>query len=286
MELLQLRYFYESACKESITKTARSHLVPPSSVSLAIKRLEQELGCSLFDRSGNRIRLNSNGRILQKALAVALPELDSAVEALAGNRPDRAGDIRLLVRSDRQFLLDCIMAFRKAWPGAVFHLSHDFNTENMEQFDIIIDAASADYGGFEAVPIIREGIRIAASEENPLCSQSLTLRQLRDQPFITMYKGSSMQRITVECCQKAGFYPNIIIESDDPLYLRKYIELDFGLAFVPELSWRGQLGHVRFLDVTDFHEERVTYAYRNRSGHLSPAALAFFNMLLEKRIVE
>ena len=72
MELLQLRYFYESACHESITKTAERYMVPPSSVSLSIKRLEQELGCPLFDRTGNRIRLNDNGRTLQNALATAL----------------------------------------------------------------------------------------------------------------------------------------------------------------------------------------------------------------------
>ena len=57
MEFLQLRYFYESAKSESIAKTAKSFMVPASSVSAAIKRLEEELGCALFERTANRIRL-------------------------------------------------------------------------------------------------------------------------------------------------------------------------------------------------------------------------------------
>ena len=68
MELLQLRYFYESAKNENFSKTASMFLVPTTSVSAAIKRLETELGCKLFDRTANRIRLNSNGQLLQQAL--------------------------------------------------------------------------------------------------------------------------------------------------------------------------------------------------------------------------
>lgn len=285
MELLQLRYFYESACTESITKTAERHLVPPSSVSLSIKRLETELGCSLFDRSGNRIRLNDRGRTLQKALETALGALDSAVETLTSQK-NPSGDIYLLVRSERQFLLDCISDFRQAHPEAVFHLSHDFTVENIGQFDIIIDDAAVSYHGFQSAPIVREAIRIAAAAGNPLCDRELTMEDLRDQPFITMYRGSSMQRIAVDCCRRAGFQPNIIIESDDPQYLRKYIELDFGLAFVPETSWKGQMGGTRYLNITDFHEQRVTAAHCNQTRTLNPLASRFYEMLIQRGQLE
>ena len=285
MELLQLRYFYECACLESITKTAERYRVPPSSVSLSVKRLETELGCALFDRSGNRIRLNEQGRTLQKALESALGTLDAAVDTLTTPKAS-AGDIYLLVRSERQFLLDCISDFRRSHPGTVFHLAHDFSVERIQQFDIIIDDASVEYDGFERTPIILENIRIAAAETNPLCSQTLTMEDLREKPFITMYRGSSMQRITVECCRRAGFQPNIIIESDDPQYLRKYIELDFGLAFVPETSWKGQMNGTQYLNVTDFHEQRITAAHCNRTRPMSAPAQAFFRMLIDRRKLE
>lgn len=281
MELLQLRYFYETACHESITKTAERHLVPPSSVSLSIKRLEQELGCALFDRTGNRIRLNDKGRTLQKALETVFVTLDSAVKTITGPEQQRC-DIYLLVRSERQFLLDCISDFRQAHPDVVFHLSHDFTVENIGQFDIIIDDAAIPYAGFHSVPIIRENIRIAAAAGNPLCGRELTMQDLREQPFITMYRGSSMQRIAVDCCRRAGFQPNIIIESDDPQYLRKYIELDFGLAFVPETSWKGQMGGTQYLNITDLHEQRITAAHRNQTRTLNPLAGRFYEMLIQR----
>lgn len=283
MELLQLRYFYESACNESITKTANQYMVPPSSVSLSIKRLEQELGCQLFDRSGNRIRLNANGRLLQKALQLSLGELDGVVEALTASHGEQKGEISLLVRCNRRMLLEQMQEFRTAHPGVVFRLSHDFSTSDLDRFDLIVDAPSAEYHSFAGEPILREAIRIAASTQNPLCGRTLTMRDLREQPFITMCKGSSMHRITVECCKKAGFHPNIVIESDDPLYLRKYIELDFGVAFIPSVSWQGQMENTCCLNVTDLHEQRVTYVYRNRFRRLSLLAKAFYEMLLDCR---
>ena len=73
MELLQLRYFYETAQTESIAKTAERHLVPASSVSASIKRLEDELGFKLFDRQSNRIVLNENGKNFQRTCMTIFP---------------------------------------------------------------------------------------------------------------------------------------------------------------------------------------------------------------------
>ena len=64
MEFLQLRYFYESARTQSLSKTASKYMVPASSVSASIKRLEGELGCQLFERTANRITLSESGKRL------------------------------------------------------------------------------------------------------------------------------------------------------------------------------------------------------------------------------
>ena len=93
---------------------------------------------------------------------------------LGDQKPGGGEDIYLLVRSERQILLDCLADFRKTHPGAVFHLSHDYVDERISRFDIIIDDASVDYEGFQSIPIIRENIRIAASRDNPLCSSPCT----------------------------------------------------------------------------------------------------------------
>ncbi|MBO5068744.1 MAG: LysR family transcriptional regulator [Roseburia sp.] len=280
MELLQLRYFYESANNENFSRTAEKYMVPASSVSMSIKKLENELGCELFDRSANKLHLNSNGRILQKALRAALPALDDAVETLSTENQTQRGEVRLLVRSERRMILNYIYEFKKTHPDVVFHTSHDFKTEKFTQYDLVIDEQSERYSNFESIPLVKENIRLAVCADNPLCRRRLLLKDLKDEPFVTMCEGSSLKRITRDVCKKAGFNPNIVIESDDPHYMRRCIEMDFGIAFVPEISWQGELGEkIKFLDIADFDVKRITCVYRNTSKMLSPAAKAFYRAL-------
>jgi len=283
MELLQLRYFYDSAKTENFSHTAEKYIVSPSSVSISIKKLETELGCALFDREGNRLRLNSNGRILQKALMTALPALDQAVEIITHPMSEQYGDIRMLVRSERRNILNYIYQFKQANPQVFFHISHDFNTEDLSAYDFIIDEQTTRYGNFSVRPIIKEPIRLAASRQNPLSGRTLLLEDLKNQTFISMCKGSSLNRITVDTCKKAGFNPDIMIESDDPHYIQKCIEINMGIAFIPEFSWQGELGeNTVFLDVADFELTRITCIYKNQQKGISAAANAFYRGLTDK----
>ena len=95
MELLQLKYFYESAKSESFAKTAEKYMVPTSSVSASVKRLETELGAKLFDRSCNRITLNDNGKKFQQSLCTIFDELDRAVDKVS-SAPEDEREIKCL----------------------------------------------------------------------------------------------------------------------------------------------------------------------------------------------
>ena len=56
--VLQLTYFCSAAETESFAKTAQKYGILAQGVSQSVRRLEKELGVSLFDRYANRIVLN------------------------------------------------------------------------------------------------------------------------------------------------------------------------------------------------------------------------------------
>ena len=75
MEMLQLFYFFLSAKNQNFSTTAKMFDVPTTAVSSSVRRLEEELGCKLFDRTHNRIILNAKGQRFQQALCTVFAEL-------------------------------------------------------------------------------------------------------------------------------------------------------------------------------------------------------------------
>ena len=144
MEILQLRYFFESARQESFAKAADKYMVPATSVSASVKRLEKELGCPLFDRSCNRITLNENGKRFLKSVSAIFDELDQAVDSLTSATTDTR-EIRMLVRAMRNVITDRIIEYKTKHPHIAFKTVFDFRETDIEHYDIIIDEETDRY---------------------------------------------------------------------------------------------------------------------------------------------
>ena len=85
MEMTQLGHFVTTAKQESITKAAGMLNITQPTLSVSISRLEDELGVDLFDRTGNKIRLNDTGRVFLSYVEQALDLLRYGVEQACAN---------------------------------------------------------------------------------------------------------------------------------------------------------------------------------------------------------
>lgn len=274
MELLQLRYFLDSARSGSIARTAEKHNVPASSVSAAIRRLEQELGTTLFDRSANRIILNSNGKKLKDSLETAFSELDQAVNDIVYPSDDQV--IRLLALSDRTRITNYIVEYQMKHPSVTFDTNINYNENNFNDYDIIIGPEDTRYGDFECFRLYVGRIYLWVSENHHLHGQDVTLRQLKDQPFVTM--GSSMHGLVVSACQEAGFTPKVVAKVND---IECYHRLMRTGLFI---------GHIRLaehepldplcLNVTDFSKSHTICVYYKE--HATGSIKSFLEFLKTK----
>ncbi len=265
MELLQLKYFLESAKSESFAKTAQKFIVPTSSVSASVKRLEQELGVKLFDRSCNRITLNAKGKKFQRSLTAVFSELEGAVAELNQHSDDNR-EIKMLVRAMRSRITDHIIEYGDKNPHISFKTVFDFNETDFEKYDIIIDEKTHQYTDYESFELYDMKLRMIVSDKSPLKNRRVTLHQLSDKPFISMGDQSNIHRILLSACSRSGFLPNIAVQSNDIQCFEKLIASGMGIGIGRERKLT-ESDNIAYLDVTDFNERYTVYAYFKKQAN-------------------
>ena len=265
MDLLGLRYFCQAAEYESFARVAQKNLIPISSVSQVIKRIEGELGAQLFDRRGNKVRLNDAGRRYYARIRNAIREIDLARgEVTEGEGAE--GEIKLLVLTNRQRTAAAIEALVEKHPGISFSISHR-HSEGFYDYDIIIsDSLPEQATNYESSVFIKEKMMLAAKADSPIgAMKAIDAEDLEGISFITMLEGSRLYGKTKEIFTSLGISPTISVKCDDPAIIRRYIEIGLGVCIVPSVSWGGFFpDRIRLVDIGEFY--RTTYVFRNKAS--------------------
>ncbi len=255
MEMLQLRYFYESAIAESFSKTAQKYMVPTSSVSASVRRLEQELGTQLFTRTGNRIVLNENGIRLLDTVSHALTQLDDTVNTISTHSAQKQ-TISILARATRETLTTWIVRFYRMYPSVSFQLTFDDRPENYGNYDIIVSSPGDGLAEYESFPWRKFTIYVEAMDADPLCRGPVTLNHLRDRVFVSTSTLRDGFKKFAAACECQGFTPKVLLECDDyhcrTAALRSGICLGLNFGEGNEVS---RTANTRFLNVSDFNEK-------------------------------
>src|ERR1700679_462074 len=95
MDLQQLRVFREAAKAGGFTRASESLHLSQSTISLHIKRLEEELGSPLFLRTKKRVYLNEAGQLLLQYVERIFQEVKNAQMAVQELNQLQRGTIRL-----------------------------------------------------------------------------------------------------------------------------------------------------------------------------------------------
>lgn len=278
MELLQLTYFCSAAETENFSKTAKAYCVPASNISQSIHRLEDELGTTLFDRTSNRVILNEQGKLFYSNVKSALVLINDAKTELC-DKEKISGEIKILAETNRRIVTKTIELFQNRYNDVLFFINHS-SDDMIDKYDLIISDRIFDQRNFTKHSLVVDNLLLAMKNDNPLVNKpEISVKDLEKEKFITMGNKTGLFKLTNEICNAEGFAPNIVIQSDDPDYIRKYIEMGLGISFVPSLSWQGTFSeNVVCRQLVNI--KRYTFAYLNTQKYISKAKYLFLEMLL------
>ena len=168
--------------------------------------------------------------------------------------------MKIGIFSNRRIVMKAIEKFQKRFGNISLVISHD-RQKAREDFDLIISDLLEDIPKLSAEKFFSEKMLLAVNASDFQTKSSITCVDIKNEPFVSMTEGTGLYDINKKICVSLGFTPRIALQSDDPFYIRKCIELGLGICFVPEFSWQGQFSNkiklIKFGDYT-----RDVYLYR------------------------
>lgn len=236
MELLQLRYFLVAAKYQHMTKAAEALQIAQPALSQSIKRLETELGVSLFDREKRSIRLSEAGRFLEQQLTPLLNTLDELPSALREKAVHSQHTIHLNLLAASRLVTDCIISYKQAHPEVSFRLWQ--NPESGQEDLCVSTVFPGERQKENSRTLLKESFYLAVPSSSVYALKpSVRLFEVKEEGFISLSNNRPIRRICDRFCLDSGFTPHIICESDNPESVRNLIAAGLGVGFWPEYSW-------------------------------------------------
>lgn len=289
MELRTLRAFVEVVRQGGFSKAAKAVFATQSTVSKAVKQLEDELGLPLLDRIGHRSTLTAAGEIVYRRALRLLAERYDLEAELAELRGLRRGTLRLgLPPIGSSILFAPLFAiYRRRHPEIEIRLAEHGSDRLMEA----LRAGEVDFAGlllpiaeeFAWQAVRREPLMALLSAGHPLANRpAVTLSELRRTPFILFETGFALNRIIADACRQQGFEPHISARSSQIDFIAELAGAGLGVAFLPQTIAEQRAGAAVALVPLDEPgtEWDMAMAWR-RGAYLSPAAEAWLTLLRE-----
>ena len=221
MNLRQLEIFSAVANAGSFTGAAKVLNMAQPAVSIAIRKLEDELGLCLLDR-GDQVLPTAEGEVLLQHAARLLGTMQTARQQMAELNGLQCGEVRFSTSAmlGSYFFLPHITAFRKQYPGISLRVVNE-GTHGARQ---LLEEGASDMavvnlddlpGEVEAVPLTRQEVVACVSEQHPLASQgSISFTELAAQPLVIYRENYALRRLVDNLSERYQVTPNLVMETD------------------------------------------------------------------------
>src|SRR5713101_8150564 len=239
MNFRQLKTFVTIAESGGFARAEGQLHVTQSAASRQILALEAELGIPLFDRTGRRIKLTSEGEDLLRRGRRLLYEVESFVERARVLRSGEGGTLRVggSTQDIENLLADFLPRYRRRHPSVEIDLIEDGGAripERLERGDVhlgLIATSNEDFGRGLLAPVY---VLAVVSPKHRLAGKRvLELTELTDESLLLLRRDYASRGLFDTACHIARIKPRVILESSAPHTLLALARTGNDVAILP-----------------------------------------------------
>ena len=292
MEMTQLEFFLQVIEEGSFSKAADTVGRTQPAVSIAVRRLEEEVGAPLFDRSQKTPTLTEAGEVIHDYAQRIVALRDQAREAVAELRTLKRGRVRVGANESTSLYLlpQVILAFRERHPEVKVeiyrHVSERLPREVLERnVDFAVLAFEPVDRDLESFCILRDELVLILHPEHRLAGRaSVTVEELGREPFLAHNVRTASRNKVIEVFAEHHTPLNITLELATVETIKRFVQLNVGLAFVPHMCVREELerGAMASVPVEGLTYHRSLWVTHRRNMTFSHAAAAFLKTLRQQ----
>jgi len=292
LDLRRLRLLSELSRRRTIAEVARVVGYTPSAVSQSLAKLEREVGVTLLERDGRRVRLTPAARALAVCADRVLEELDAAEAELAAEQQTVRGEIvigtfpsagvgvvipAVVDLGGRHPDLRCTVREHEPEDGIPLLRSGGLDvlvTETYEGVDPV------PIGGLDLHPLLTEPLLLVLPRADS-GGEAVALETLSDAPWVSGLAGTQFATAVEQACRSAGFSPRIVHRADEALLIESLVGSGIGIALLPALA-RSSSENVRYAHAIPPPPRRQVVALVRRGAARRPALAATLEALLAR----
>ena len=280
MDMKQLKTFLYVAELNSFTQAADKLGYSQSTVSFQIRRLEEELDCTLFERINHTVVLTDQGR---KVLEYA-HKIEKMTKELKGSmqrKDEISGNIRLAMADSLcdAFFNEDFKEFRRRYPGIILKImtggtEEMFRLMNQNEADAILTLDSHVYDMRYVIAREEEvGIHFVAGKDCPLIKKRLvSIEEIIRYPFVLTEKGMSYRRLMDEKLAEKSLEVRPVLELGSTRLISSLVEQNVGISFLPDYvtETKRNEGKLFCVNVKDFEIKLWKQLLYRRDKWVSP----------------
>ena len=284
------KIFYYVAKYQNFTKAARVLGNNQPNITHSMNRLESQLNCVLFIRSNRGVTLTPEGEMLYSRIASAAVQIQDAEEELSASATLEHGTISISATETALniYLSKKLRDFHTEYPGIRLRISNHSTPQAVQavkngevDFAIVSTPAEIESGlkMVELKPFYE--VLVGGKTFTALASQSLTLKELRSYPLISLSDESVTRSLYRQFFLDHGAVLKPDTEAATTDQMLTLVKSELGLAFVPEPMARDSLerGELVQLHLQEIIPTRSICLVYDRHRPLNTAARKFQQML-------